>query len=689
MELVSARLLERLAETVDLEVVAGDGLETLPRGVRRTRVPIPRDRTSRGSSSSTCSRRCGCRRVRRRNDLVHSCGAVAHARVDLMTMHLSHAAVIDAQGGARPPGRSGLRGVVGAWRRRRAARLERWAMRRGTDARSSPRCRAPRAGTSRRATPRCASRSSRTAWTSRGSPARPRRRRRRRRAAARSSSWRGTSSARGCRSRSAPSQATRVPAAGHRRTGTAARCASIASDSARSTAIEVLPHVASTSSASSPTPTSCCRARCTSRSGSRSSRARRRVRGRVHRHRASALSCVEDDGEGPGGFVVPLNEFRDRRRARGARRGPRDVPARWATAAAARAARFSWEEMAARTLRVLRRAGEAEAVKVLHVGLETTATRPGGLNRYLEQLVVARARRRHRRRRGRPRRRRPTASPHGPTGRSLPRPGRSMALARLAVDRAVRRARPARARGPALRRHRRRSPRSLGVAAPRAPGRPLPGAVGRRVAPRRRRPRSTSPSSVASSGASTAARRRCVTLSAAFAAVLEERYGVAPWSIEVVAPGRRPRAVLAGRPRRRAQRRSASARARGRSRCAGSCRAWVSTCCVGVGRDVAPSRRRPARDRGGRARTADAARARRVARRWRGPSGSVGRVDDDELVAWYRAADLTVVPSVALEGYGLVVLESLACGTPVVGTDAGGLAEALESTGQGPAVPRG
>ena len=41
MELVSARLLERLAASVDLEVVAGDGLDTLPRGVRRTRVPIP------------------------------------------------------------------------------------------------------------------------------------------------------------------------------------------------------------------------------------------------------------------------------------------------------------------------------------------------------------------------------------------------------------------------------------------------------------------------------------------------------------------------------------------------------------------------------------------------------------------------------------------------------------------------
>jgi glycosyltransferase involved in cell wall biosynthesis len=131
MELVSARLLEQLARTVDLEVVAGDGLDTLPPGVRRTRVPIPsRPNVARlvlfdliGTVRLVA--------VRRRNDLVHSCGAVAHGRVDLMTMHLSHAAVIEVQGGARPPGRRGVRGWVGAWRRRRAAGLERWATRRG------------------------------------------------------------------------------------------------------------------------------------------------------------------------------------------------------------------------------------------------------------------------------------------------------------------------------------------------------------------------------------------------------------------------------------------------------------------------------------------------------------------------------------------------------------------------------
>jgi glycosyltransferase involved in cell wall biosynthesis len=54
-----------------------------------------------------------------------------------------------------------------------------------------------------------------------------------------------------------------------------------------------------------------------------------------------------------------------------------------------------------------------------------------------------------------------------------------------------------------------------------------------------------------------------------------------------------------------------------------------------------------------------------------------GRVDDVDLVAAYQAADVSVVPSIALEGFGLVALESLACGTPVVVTDCGGLPEAV------------
>jgi len=57
----------------------------------------------------------------------------------------------------------------------------------------------------------------------------------------------------------------------------------------------------------------------------------------------------------------------------------------------------------------------------------------------------------------------------------------------------------------------------------------------------------------------------------------------------------------------------------------------------------------------------------------------LGRVSDQELVELYRAADCSVVPSRSLEGFGLVVPESLACGTPVIVTDVGGLPEAVRS----------
>ena len=56
-----------------------------------------------------------------------------------------------------------------------------------------------------------------------------------------------------------------------------------------------------------------------------------------------------------------------------------------------------------------------------------------------------------------------------------------------------------------------------------------------------------------------------------------------------------------------------------------------------------------------------------------------GFVPDADLPLAYRAADLSVVPSVALEGFGLVVLESLAAGTPVVVTPVGGLPEVVSS----------
>jgi glycosyltransferase involved in cell wall biosynthesis len=53
----------------------------------------------------------------------------------------------------------------------------------------------------------------------------------------------------------------------------------------------------------------------------------------------------------------------------------------------------------------------------------------------------------------------------------------------------------------------------------------------------------------------------------------------------------------------------------------------------------------------------------------------LGFVGDDDLPLLYRAADVSVVPSVALEGFGLIAAESLAAGTPCLVTPVGGLPE--------------
>jgi glycosyltransferase involved in cell wall biosynthesis len=55
----------------------------------------------------------------------------------------------------------------------------------------------------------------------------------------------------------------------------------------------------------------------------------------------------------------------------------------------------------------------------------------------------------------------------------------------------------------------------------------------------------------------------------------------------------------------------------------------------------------------------------------------LGRVPDDDLPVLYAAADLSVVPSRALEGFGYVVLESYAAGTPVLATRVGGLVDVV------------
>ena len=55
----------------------------------------------------------------------------------------------------------------------------------------------------------------------------------------------------------------------------------------------------------------------------------------------------------------------------------------------------------------------------------------------------------------------------------------------------------------------------------------------------------------------------------------------------------------------------------------------------------------------------------------------LGFVPDHSLATAYRAADLTVVPTAALEGFGLITVESLAAGTPCIVTPVGGLTDVI------------
>jgi teichuronic acid biosynthesis glycosyltransferase TuaC len=64
----------------------------------------------------------------------------------------------------------------------------------------------------------------------------------------------------------------------------------------------------------------------------------------------------------------------------------------------------------------------------------------------------------------------------------------------------------------------------------------------------------------------------------------------------------------------------------------------------------------------------------------------IGNVSQAELVQHYNAADALVLAS-SSEGMPNVVLESLACGTPVIGTEVGGIPELITSPDAGLIVP--
>lgn len=66
----------------------------------------------------------------------------------------------------------------------------------------------------------------------------------------------------------------------------------------------------------------------------------------------------------------------------------------------------------------------------------------------------------------------------------------------------------------------------------------------------------------------------------------------------------------------------------------------------------------------------------------------LGVLSQEEMAAFYRLCDVTVLPSLnSTESFGMVQVESMACGTPVVASDLPGVRQPVAMTGMGLVVP--
>ncbi len=66
----------------------------------------------------------------------------------------------------------------------------------------------------------------------------------------------------------------------------------------------------------------------------------------------------------------------------------------------------------------------------------------------------------------------------------------------------------------------------------------------------------------------------------------------------------------------------------------------------------------------------------------------LGVLPDEEVAAFFRVCDVTVLPSLnSTESFGMVQVESMTCGTPVVASDLPGVRQPVAMTGMGRTVP--
>jgi phosphatidylinositol alpha-mannosyltransferase len=66
-----------------------------------------------------------------------------------------------------------------------------------------------------------------------------------------------------------------------------------------------------------------------------------------------------------------------------------------------------------------------------------------------------------------------------------------------------------------------------------------------------------------------------------------------------------------------------------------------------------------------------------------------GRVDDDDLPAYFQWSDIVASPALGGESFGIVLLEAMACGVPIVASRIDGYVGFAGHVGAGPLVPPG
>jgi glycosyltransferase involved in cell wall biosynthesis len=182
--------------------------------------------------------------------------------------------------------------------------------------------------------------------------------------------------------------------------------------------------------------------------------------------------------------------------------------------------------------------------------------------------------------------------------------------------------------------------------------------------------------------------REAVVLTSAFRQVLVERYGLRPWNINVTPPGvdlatfspgpaararhdfgLDPDAFVAVAVRRLVPRMGLEVLLDAWSEAIADLPPTSTLLIAGEG---------PLRD---------TLTARIAARNLESSVRLLGRISEARLVELYRAADVAVVPTVEHEGFGLVVIEAAACGTPSIVTAVGGLPEAIAGLDSSLIVP--